>query len=73
MTPMQWSRHITSKNVKDVDVDVLYDDLLSYSESELLRLYDIGPSSIQFIKSDLKIIGLIKLKEEKDDAVVEKV
>ena len=70
MTPMQWSRHITSKNVKDVDV--LYEDLLSYSESELLKLYDIGPSSIQFIKSDLEILGL-KLKEEKEDAVVEKV
>ena len=70
MTPQQWSRHITSKNVRDVDV--LYADLLSYTESELLKLYDIGPSSIQFIKSDLEIIGL-KLKEENENAIVEEV
>lgn len=40
------------------DVKVYYSDLLEYSEVELLKIHEIGPSSLRFIKKDLEIIGI---------------
>lgn len=40
------------------DVEVFYSDLLQYSEVELLKIHEFGPSSLRFIKKDLEIIGI---------------
>lgn len=40
------------------DVKVYYSDLLEYSEVELLKIHEIGPSSLRFIKKDLEIVGI---------------
>ena len=56
--PMLYRCGLQSLAVELDDVKVYYSDLLEYSEVELLKIHEFGPSSLRFIKKDLEIIGI---------------
>lgn len=56
--PMLYRCGLQSLAVELDDVKVYYSDLLQYSEVELLKIHEFGPSSLRFIKKDLEIIGI---------------
>ncbi len=56
--PMLYRCGLQSLAVEMDDVKVYYSDLLKYSEVELLKIHEFGPSSLRFIKKDLEIIGI---------------
>lgn len=56
--PMLYRCGLQSLAVELDDVKVYYSDLLEYSEIELLKIHEFGPSSLRFIKKDLEIIGI---------------
>ena len=56
--PMLYRCGLQSLAVELNDVEVFYSDLLQYSEVELLKIHEFGPSSLRFIKKDLEIIGI---------------
>lgn len=56
--PMLYRCGLQSLAVELNDVEVFYSDLLQYSELELLKIHEFGPSSLRFIKKDLEIIGI---------------